>query len=84
VGDRGALYEEERLRLYVGEELARALEESGLSMPQVSEKAGYDASVMSLILAAKRDPSIESLARLAYAMGFRAVVKLERREGRRG
>lgn len=73
-----APYEEELLILSVQECLAQALLESGLTQSALAQRVGVSAPAISMALRAGCNMSLERIARLLHAAGFRIVPTLER------
>lgn len=79
------IYEQERLRLHLQEALAEAIERSGQTRAQVSAAAGYaHRSGITNALSTGRNLTIDRVAAIAHACGFRVTVGLEALEAPHG
>lgn len=65
------LYEQERLITWMTEELAAAIQESGLTRTQVAERLGSSKAHVTQVLRGDRNLTLRSIADIAWATGYR-------------
>ena len=71
------MYEQERLVTWVAEEIARAMDENGLSKAELAEKLGTSRAHVTQVLSGSRNMTLRTLADLAWACNQRAAVAME-------
>lgn len=62
-------WELEGLKLGVAEAIYRAMEDRGINQSQVAEKMGVDRAVISRILGGQVNVTLETMAKVAVALG---------------
>jgi hypothetical protein len=82
-GERPPPQTELVVRQAIAGEFMRVIRQRRISQQALSRASGVDQAVISLMLAERRTPSIESLARLADALNHRIEFKLKLRWNRK-
>jgi DNA-binding transcriptional regulator YiaG len=68
------LYEQERLITWIGEAIAAALEDSGMTRAELARKLGTSRAYVTRVLQGSPNLTLRSLADLAWALGSRVSV----------
>lgn len=71
-----SVYEEARLMLYCQEVLSDAVERSKLSRTEIAKRIGKNRSFITQALSSGRNLTITSMAKLAWAAGYRINVRI--------
>lgn len=71
------LYEQERLLVWMTDELAGAIEASGLTRSEVAERLGTSKAHITQALRGERNLTLKSIADIAWATGFRMYTVRE-------
>ena len=66
----------ERLRFEFGRDLGHLLDDSGVPMTAVATRAGIATSTISRLVAGTREPSFETLSRIALAIGGEVSIRI--------
>lgn len=69
--------ERERLALWTLDAIAELMQEAGISKADIARKLGTSRSHVTQVFAGSRNPTLSTIADLAWACGKRAVVKFE-------
>lgn len=70
-------YEQERLILWLTEELASSIEESGMSRRMIAERLGTSKAHITQVLRGGRNLTLRSVADIAWAAGCRISARRE-------
>lgn len=70
-------YERERLQLWTMEAIADLISESSLTKADLARKLGTSRAHITQLMSGSRNPTLSTIADLAWANGKRAVVKFE-------
>lgn len=69
--------ERERLALWTLDAIAELMQEAGISKADIARKLGTSRSHVTQVFAGSRNPTLSTIADLAWACGKRAIVKFE-------
>jgi len=70
-------YERERLALWTMDAIAGLMEDHDMSKADLARKIGTSRSYVTQIFSGSKNPTLATVADLAWALGFRACVKFE-------
>lgn len=75
--DSRRFYERERLAVWTMDMLAELMEQKGISRADVARKIGCSRSNVTQFFSGSKNPSLATVADLAWALGCRASISLE-------
>lgn len=70
-------HEQDRLVVWTMDSLAGLMEEKGVTKAELARKLGTSRAYISQLFSGSRNPTLATIADLAWALGQRACVKLE-------
>ena len=78
--DRRIEFAEEELIVEAAEEIWAAMDNAKVTKKDVAERLGKSKAFISQLLNGSRNMTLRSLANIAYSVGYRAKISLERQE----